>query len=54
MRTLPAILLTALLTSCTSGPEPTPEAPKARYRTDIVITTGVHGNEPSGYLARTS
>lgn len=33
-------------------PEPVPEPPKPKYRTDIVITTGVHGNEPSGYLIK--
>ncbi|MBE7491259.1 MAG: succinylglutamate desuccinylase/aspartoacylase family protein [Planctomycetes bacterium] len=34
-------------------PQPVPEPPpKPRYRTDIVITTGVHGNEPSGYLVQ--
>lgn len=53
MRILAAFLgLIAFCTACTSAPEPAPEPPKPKYRTDIVITTGVHGNEPSGHLVQ--
>lgn len=35
-----------------SSSEPAPAAAESRNGTGIVITTGVHGNEPSGYLVQ--
>ncbi len=33
-------------------PQPEPEPPAPKLRRDIVVTTGVHGNEPSGWLVQ--
>ena len=52
MKALLAILLSMLHAGCANTPATAPEPDKPKFRTDIVITTGVHGNEPSGYLVQ--